>query len=612
MIKAIQYVGVFMKKMMHTFSWKSLKGKMLIAFMVTAVIPTCILIFFSYINTVNIVRDNVDELLQKNIAQIKSSMDVWIDSYEDILFQIYMNDDIVDVVEDINDEEDITMKVGQLRRTLRGMFYTKEHIKCITVITETGKVVFYDLLTGAATQTSWMEKVGLTKEELYDYFSADNGTHMLPTKEAGTFASETYYLFHLGHRIIDYRDVEKPLGVVIISVDESMLQEISGDSGEETGVVFMVDTKGNMVSSHNKELLGTKVIDWSDDMEERKAAYGQFWEEHGRAEFGKYMIQVAYNEEFGVDIVCISSQKALIERLDAQQKAILLVMVITLLAIIVLVVMLTGNLMKSINRVVKIMQIAETGNLAVRAEEYKDTPTEIRIIEKQFNHMMGELESSIEKEKEANIRQRNAEIAALEAQINPHFLYNTLDTINWMAIDKDEYEISNSITSLAKILRYGIDNSNGEVTVQQEVEWLKQYLFLQQVRLKSTFECEINVSPELLGWKVHKLLLQPFVENTILHGFKTDKGLHILRISMEPEETQMRIRIWDNGKGMSPEMVKLINHGEAPKGKDKDSIGMKNAINRIQMYYGEKAVVQVESCEGEYTSIEICLPKIVD
>ena len=117
--------------------------------------------------------------------------------------------------------------------------------------------------------------------------------------------------------------------------------------------------------------------------------------------------------------------------------------------------------------------------------------------------MMDELESSIKKEKEAYERQRNAEIAALEAQINPHFLYNTLDTINWMAIDRDEFEISNSITSLAAILRYGIDDSNAEVKIGREIEWLKQYLFLQQTRLKNAFECEINVSPEVVDWIIH-------------------------------------------------------------------------------------------------------------
>jgi len=150
-------------------------------------------------------------------------------------------------------------------------------------------------------------------------------------------------------------------------------------------------------------------------------------------------------------------------------------------------------------------------------------------------------------EKDAIDSQRRAEIAALEAQINPHFLYNTLDTINWIAIDNDEYEISNAITSLAAILRYGIDNSNADVRVSREAEWLKQYLFLQQIRLKNTFQCEIHVSQEVMDWKIHKLLFQPFVENSLYHGFQVEKDVYILRVEIEPGVLMLNMR--DNRGG---------------------------------------------------------------
>ena len=163
------------------------------------------------------------------------------------------------------------------------------------------------------------------------------------------------------------------------------------------------------------------------------------------------------------------------------------------------------------------MKNVEEGGLAQRIPDEKRMPTEIELIARQFNHMLSKVEESMDKEREAVVRQKNAEIAALEAQINPHFLYNILDTINWMAIDKDEYEISNTINSLAQILRYGLDKSNSMVEIRREVEWLRQYIFLQQTRLKNTFECQINAEPGILGCRIHKLLFQPFVENAILH-----------------------------------------------------------------------------------------------
>lgn len=599
-----------MKKFLNLFSWSSLKGKILTAFIITAVIPSLALIFFSYINTSGIVREHVEELMKSGLKQTGSTLDVWLDSYEDILFQIYMNDDIVDMVYDINRGEDVSGKSGQLRRMLRGMFYAKEHIKCITVITESGEVVFYDILTGSATQTSWMGSIGMEKEEIYDYFSSDNATHILPTRRAGVFAADTYYLFHVGHRIIDYQNVNRPLGVVIVSVDETLLQEICGNQDHNSQFDFIVDDKGKMVSFYDKEFIDTEVIDWSDDIEKRKSQYWEFLEKNGLTEFKSGTVEVIYNENFGADIVSVSSQKELLSRLGTQQRILLLVLSVTVSLLLILIFTMTRNLMSSVNRLARTMKMAEGGRLSIRTAIDKRTPTEIQIVERQFNHMMDELEQSAKKEKEANERQHRAEIAALEAQINPHFLYNTLDTINWMAIDRDEYEISNSITSLARILRYGIDNSDGEVTVSREVEWLKQYLFLQQTRMKDMFECEIHVSQDVMNWKIHKLLFQPFVENAIFHGFKNKKGMHILKVSIEPEDDWLKILIWDNGSGIPAELTEMLNQGIFPKGNDKDCIGMENAVTRIQMYYGNEASVEITSRMGEFTGIWLRIPKI--
>ena len=214
----------------------------------------------------------------------------------------------------------------------------------------------------------------------------------------------------------------------------------------------------------------------------------------------------------------------------------------------------------------------------------------------------------MERLKKSVVKQKNAEIAALEAQINPHFLYNTLDTINWMAIDKDEYEISNMITTLARILRYGISDSNGVVKIRDEVEWLKQYIFLQQTKLKNSFDCHINVQPELMNLTIHKLLLQPFVENAILHGFEGVERAYCLRMEMVRESDFIKIGIEDNGCGMPKEIVREMNQGIFRKTEDKNHIGMENAITRLHMYYGEKTRILIRSKQGEGTRVQIWIP----
>ena len=171
---------------------------------------------------------------------------------------------------------------------------------------------------------------------------------------------------------------------------------------------------------------------------------------------------------------------------------------------------------KSVRPILKAMDEADAAEAFAIREEGND---EFARISRHFNRMMQRLRHSREQEKEAMIREKNAEIKSLEAQINPHFLYNTLDTINWMALDREEYTISKMLTSLASILRYSIHRSNTIVEIAEELEYLKKYVYLQQQRFDYSFLCTVEADEEVRGCRIHKMLIQPFLENTLVHGF---------------------------------------------------------------------------------------------
>jgi two-component system sensor histidine kinase YesM len=235
-------------------------------------------------------------------------------------------------------------------------------------------------------------------------------------------------------------------------------------------------------------------------------------------------------------------------------------------------------------------------------------PLEIEEIAANFNSMIEKIEGLVHEVQAASTKQRNAEIAALEAQVNPHFLYNTLDTINWMAIDRNEFEISGAIGSLAEILRYGIGDSNGIVEIRREVEWLKHYVSLQQTRLKDAFDFRLEVDPTTLDCRIHKLLFQPFVENSILHGFRGVDKRRELTVSIGREGARVRVTIADNGRGIDEGTLRAIEAGAFTNESRKGHIGMSNAIGRIKMYYGSEATVDIESAPGEGTRISISYP----
>lgn len=591
----------------------SLKVRLILGFLIVSIIPVTAVILFGYYNSSNLIRTNTEVIAQNQIRQTGTTLDVWMGSYEDILFQIYTNDEIVALIDTINrNDADYTVASGQLRRTLRGMFYTKEHIKSITVITESGAVVFYDMLTGFATKNAWLDTLGTSKEGLYEYLSADNFTHMIPTKYAGIYANEKQYLFHLGHRIIDYKNVDRKLGVVVVSIDEKLLGEICGYEGGTGEFTFLTDTDGRLISFPEREMLGQNIITWSDDEAERQAQYAEFIRSHNLISGRHIAIKSAFHEFFGFDIVHVSDQSQMVRLLENQRNVMLLISVLSTILLILIIIILTHSLTASLQILVEKMRQAEKGELSVRMDTNIKMLPEVYTIATRFNHMLDKISDLLSREKIALEKQKNAEIEALEAQINPHFLYNTLDTINWMAIDKEQYEISNSLTSLATILRYGIDKSNSIVTVRKECEWLKQYLFLQQKRFKNQFSYGLHVDSHVLEWKVHKLLLQPFVENSILHGFEGKSGRKELNITIQPVEEVLQIEIYDNGKGIEQELVQQMNAGIFPPSKERNHIGMENAITRIYMYYQEEALVCIESETGSYTKIVIQIPMRVD
>lgn len=582
-----------------SFDRKSIRTRLVTAFVVTSFLPIALVNIVSYYNTSRLVRQNVESMTNANLEQTRVSLDVWLDSYEDILFQVYTDDDIVELVDKINAGEDLANNRQMLRKTLRGLFYTKDYVKSISVITDSGELVFYDQLTASTTRTSWMDSISMSQAELYHEISSDNKTHLIPTGNEVVFGSNSCYLFHIGHRIIDYRDVDKQCGVVLVSIDEELLEEIC--STTENGLNFIMDSDGQLVSCAGSAKIGQTVHGKEAGEAEKRAAYQQIAMETGFLGETQLSIYSVHDEETGWEIIRATNQEELIQALRQQQQLLVFIIVLSLCAVVIIMFGQVSRMTGSIKRVVETMRKAGRGDLSIRVAADKTRPTEIEVIAEEFNSMMDKMKKSVEK-------QKNAEIAALEAQINPHFLYNTLDTINWMAIDKDEYEISNMIATLAGILRYGISDSNGIVKIKDEVEWLKQYIFLQQTKLKNSFDCHINVEPEIMGVSIHKLLLQPFIENAILHGFEGVDRDHILQMDMGRKEDRIIIRIQDNGCGIPDEMVREMNAGFFRKTDNKNHIGMGNAITRIHMYYGESAEVKIESHLGQGTTVQISIP----
>ena len=194
-------------------------------------------------------------------------------------------------------------------------------------------------------------------------------------------------------------------------------------------------------------------------------------------------------------------------------------MVALMLFSTVLVTFMMRPVLDLVGRLVYAMSEIENGNFDVQIPSVEHPTNEVERIVAGFNEMSGQLKQLVEKVKQSTVDQKNAELQAMEAQIDPHFLYNTLDTINWKALEHDDFEVSNMVGALADILRYSIRNPGDMVSIGQELSWLERYTMLQKEKLDQPLMIKTEVPEELMGYRIHKLLLQPFVENAINHGF---------------------------------------------------------------------------------------------
>lgn len=227
---------------------------------------------------------------------------------------------------------------------------------------------------------------------------------------------------------------------------------------------------------------------------------------------------------------------------------------------------------------------------------------ELQYLTEKYNEMSEKIQILIEENYASEIRNRESEIMALNLQMNPHFLYNTLNIINMMALEEGNGEISRMLLCLSDMLQYTFRNKQELAPFADEYLWLRNYLHIMEMRFEGKFRVIYEVEPCMGQYKVPKLLLQPLVENAIVHGFSEMKSGGLLRICGFVEEEAIVLEVEDNGKGMSREEIEKAMHG------DYHRIGLENTLRRIQLLYGDEGAMQIESVPLKGTRIRITIP----
>lgn len=229
---------------------------------------------------------------------------------------------------------------------------------------------------------------------------------------------------------------------------------------------------------------------------------------------------------------------------------------------------------------------------------------------REISALLLELEAKNEHIKKAAEQQKKAELKAMEAQINPHFLYNALDRINWIAIDNEQYEISDMLNGLGSLLRYSLYHIDSLVTLSAELKWMEKYIFIQSKRFGSDICFCVEAAKEAIDFPIYKMLLQPLVENSILRGFygnPPDQKI-TLKARLLPGD-RLEILLFDNGCGMdAAQLEKLKEIIRTHGAKHYEGVGVGNTVSRLSLYYGADYEIEVDSAPGRGCTYRIVIP----
>ena len=397
-------------------------------------------------------------------------------------------------------------------------------------------------------------------------------------------------------------------GVILINLNMNKITEICNSFQEkQENFICIINDKGELVyeQQNGRERF---AFDEKENRQELNTALGKTKESCFRLNYRgeKYLVTRTDMKTTGWTLVSMVPYKSVMAETMAISGVMILAVAITLIVTLLLLNRILTGVVKPLKKLEKYMVQVNPDNMDQRMEILTDD--EIGHLSMKFNQMMDRIRNLKEQVIEEQEDKRKYELQALQAQINPHFLYNTLDSIIWMAETNDSNIVAMT-EALAKLFRISLNKGNEEISLERELEHVKNYLIIQSMRYADKFTYEISAEPGVERCRTIKLILQPIVENCIYHGIKKKRGTGKITIRAYRREQNLIIEVSDDGYGMPEEICRKILSDEIESENISGSgIGVKNVNERIQLRFGKKYGLSYSSEEGVGTTVTYVLP----
>lgn len=476
----------------------------------------------------------------------------------------------------------------------------RKDIVTVIVYTQKGDVIISNP-TGAYNNSFEV----ITQDWFIELLNNPDGFIFLSPHVQRFFEDSHPWVVSLCRGVTCYENEEPVVLVTVVDMNFSTIEQMCNNvSLGKRGYIYIIDEYGNMVYHPQQQMIyaGLKTENAIDALTREP---GSYFDDHTGE---KRIMTVKDVGHSGWKIVGISYVDELVANRKYFNGFILLITLFAIAFEILASFFISAKISRPIKLLETQMKRLETGDFDISVEVKGEG--EVKQLSKAFNIMVARIKMLMEQIITEQEEKRKSELKALQAQINPHFLYNTLDSIIWMNENENYEGVSVMVAALARLFRISLSRGNEIISIGDELEHVKSYLTIQKVRYGDKFDYSIDADSTLLSRKTLKLILQPIIENAIHHGVSPLNEKGIIKISVSSESDKILFQVSDNGYGITPEILSelLVQESTSYHGSGSSGVGLKNVNERIKLCYGEEYGLEILSEVDVGTTVNIRIP----
>ena len=531
---------------------------------------------------------------QKLIGQVEINLNTYLRSMMRSSDAVYYN-----VIKKVDfDKDDISRELSLLYEA------NKDNLVSIACFTRDGE------LLGAAPVGSLKKNVNITAQSWFEDASDKmENLHFSDLHVQNIFENKSgryYWVVSLSRGVELTNDGKMSGGILLVDMNFSGIQQLFTEvNNDGKGYVYLIGRDGEIIYHPRQNLIFSNII------QENNQTASTYDEGVHNEEFqGEQRVVVVKTVGYtGWKIVSVVSKESLFSDLNQTRMMALLNLVLAIFLMIFVNQYVAVRITDPLKKLEKSIQGIEMKQQPV---VYIGGPPEIQHLGLTIRFMVEELQELTDKMVKEQEEKRKNELDALQSQINPHFLYNTLDSIMWM-IESERYEDAVSmVQALGRLLRISLSRGKNVISVGDELQHARSYLAIQKYRYKNKFTSYFEVEPDIEQYKTIKLVIQPLIENAIYYGMEYMDGEGEIHIRAYTRDQDLYLEVEDNGPGMPEDQVEhLLTGGEKARQKG-SGIGLKNVNQRIQLYFGTQYGLEIESEPDEGTVVRIHIPKTTE